>query len=321
MSLKQTDVALDVILVNFHSWRQVDHLLEVLRHEPGIKWRFLIVDNSPSDPVPPWVLSRESGDVVYLPSSHNIGFAAAVNCALRRSTADMVLLANPDIVEITGGCRNLVDRVASNPRLAAAAPLVLRQDGTVADGWAVIPSPSDIVRNYFGPPLASRHWVQRKRSRLLDPRQSLPRPIDNASGGFLLLNAAAVSDLGPLDERFFMYYEETEWLARAQDTGWSVDLVPQVRVLHGSGTAGSECGSPARALVLAESEMAFVSLRYGALRAGVVRFMCAVYVATLYVCDVFTRRRGETHGRELRARLFVLMGFARAPRESGGLEG
>jgi GT2 family glycosyltransferase len=55
----------------------------------------------------------------------------------------------------------------------------------------------------------------------------------------LLLRAAALDEVGPFDERFFLYAEETDWQKRASDLGWRVALCPSVTATHvGAGTGG-----------------------------------------------------------------------------------
>ena len=48
----------------------------------------------------------------------------------------------------------------------------------------------------------------------------------------MLVRRAAIVDVGPMDEGFFLYYEDTEWCHRMQDHGWEVLLEPKARVAH-----------------------------------------------------------------------------------------
>ena len=56
----------------------------------------------------------------------------------------------------------------------------------------------------------------------------------------LLLNAAAVDDVGGFDERFFLYAEETDWAYRAVRSGWRHALVPEAHALHLGGATSSD---------------------------------------------------------------------------------
>jgi GT2 family glycosyltransferase len=88
--------------------------------------------------------------------------------------------------------------------------------------------------------------------RALDPhnlpnsRFDRPRRIAHATGAALLVRREAAEAAGPLDERFFLYYEETEWQRRIAERGWEIHLEPAARVRHigGASSDGPAVASP-----------------------------------------------------------------------------
>ena len=64
-----------------------------------------------------------------------------------------------------------------------------------------------------------------------------PCPVPSLRGPLLALSQDTARRLGPLDEGYFLYYEETEWLWRARKTGVQLALVPGSRVVHRWGHA------------------------------------------------------------------------------------
>jgi GT2 family glycosyltransferase len=67
----------------------------------------------------------------------------------------------------------------------------------------------------------------------------LRRRVDFVIGSVLLLRARALDEVGPFDERFFLYAEETDWQRRAADLGWEAAVCVQVSAVHvGAGTGG-----------------------------------------------------------------------------------
>jgi GT2 family glycosyltransferase len=56
--------------------------------------------------------------------------------------------------------------------------------------------------------------------------------VAHATGAALAVRRRAYEEAGPLDEGYFLYFEETEWLERVQRHGWAVELVPEARVMH-----------------------------------------------------------------------------------------
>lgn len=61
---------------------------------------------------------------------------------------------------------------------------------------------------------------------------SRPREVEWISGCAILVRRDVIAQLGALDERFFYYWEETEWCLRARRAGWRVLHVPQAKLWH-----------------------------------------------------------------------------------------
>jgi GT2 family glycosyltransferase len=57
---------------------------------------------------------------------------------------------------------------------------------------------------------------------------------DWTSGSFMLARKATVDDVGPMDERFFLYCEETDFCLRIRQAGWSIVHLPQMTIFHQS---------------------------------------------------------------------------------------
>ena len=73
-----------------------------------------------------------------------------------------------------------------------------------------------------------------------------PMEVDWVSGACILLRRQALNDVGYLDERFFIYWEDTDWCRRMWQKGWKVVYFPQTTVLHHLG--GSTRKKPIRSI-------------------------------------------------------------------------
>ncbi len=105
-------------------------------------------------------------------------------------------------------------------------------------------------------------WRRPRRYRMLDWDHGDERTVDAATGACLFLRRAALADVGPFDERFFVYYEETDWLIRAKRRGWRTVYTPAVEAVHAS--AGSSPGGRARpSLLLLESQHRYAEKHFG----------------------------------------------------------
>ncbi|HZR97538.1 MAG TPA: glycosyltransferase family 2 protein [Chloroflexota bacterium] len=220
-----------VVVVNYHAR---DYLLRCLAAleaaPPGVPYRVVLVDNSPGDGAAEAVRARFPA-VEILTNTENVGFGRACNQALRASREPYCLLLNPDAEVQPGALATLLAALKTNPRVAAVGPRLVYPDGRYQHSAFRLP---DLAQAFFGffelVPLDSR-WNGR-----YPPREGgRPRPVEHLLGACLLIRRAALDAVGLLDEAFFMYFEETDWCARALRAGWALWQVPTAVVRHQSG--------------------------------------------------------------------------------------
>lgn len=158
-----------------------------------------------------------------------LGYAANVNLGVARTTAELVLAANPDAVPEPGAIAALRDFVAAHPRCGIAGPRMNFPDGTWQPSRRRFPTVGGtIVRRT---PL--RLVVpQRRHFHLGEAPPAEPVEADWMLGGFLLLRRTMLEELGGLDEGFRLYGEDIDLAYRAMQAGWERWYVPQAVVRH-----------------------------------------------------------------------------------------
>jgi len=183
----------------------------------GSSIRATVVDNSSSAECR---AATEMAGAAYIDTGSNLGFARGVNrglCAIGEGVD--VLLLNPDATVDPATVEGLHRQLRSTSRRAAVAPALVGFDGRPQRvGWP-FPSPAGMWLEAFG----GGRWR---------------RSCDFLVGSVLLLRAEALAQVGPFDERFFLYAEEADWQRRARDDGWHVALCPNLIARHrGAGTS------------------------------------------------------------------------------------
>jgi N-acetylglucosaminyl-diphospho-decaprenol L-rhamnosyltransferase len=195
----------------------------------------LVVDNGSTDGTVDLV--RETFPGVRLIESENRGLCAGWNIGIRATTAEHVLVLNADAWLVENALEALVDAADRHPRAAAIGPRLLNTDGT-------------LQRSVRGYPTVWRIATEYLYLRKLAPRsQALnafygagfdhetEREVEWVMGASVLVRRAAYEDVGPFDERYFMFSEEVDWMRRAADRGWSVVFTPDARCVHVGGAA------------------------------------------------------------------------------------
>ena len=275
------------VIVAYHGAETLDRCLAEL----GRGDRVTIVDNSSSTEVRN-VTSRHGAE--YVDAGANMGFAAGVNLALRRlleSTPGDVLLLNPDARLSPEG----LDRLAqflhepARSRVGCVAPRLVDSGGREQRVTWPFPSPLRMWMEAVGAGRVRAH-------------------ADFVIGAVLLLRWEALQQVGELDERFFLYGEETDWQRRAKVLGWTASLCPDVVAAHDG--AGSSDDPSRREVLFHAAQEIYIRKWYG--RRGWWAYRAAACAgATARAVALSGDRRAEA---ARRARL-----YARGPRRSAGL--
>jgi len=266
--LREPAMSPDILIVNFRSAQLIGRTVAVAREFAGEEARLIVVDNSPGDGSSEIVRSASPGATV-ITNPVNRGFAAAVNQAFAVAEADVIFLLNPDVQRISGSYAEVADAFRDR-RVAAVAARLINADGTEQPNCFRAPRPFDLLAENMA--LAERfpNWRRPRRFRMQEWDGRNPRRIDWAAGACLFLRRAAFADVGPFDERFFVYYEETDWLIRAKRRGWRTLFLPTVEATHAS--EGSSPGARTQpSLLLLESQHRYARKHYGPVAATILR--------------------------------------------------
>jgi N-acetylglucosaminyl-diphospho-decaprenol L-rhamnosyltransferase len=187
---------------------------------------------------------RAQGSGVHVVRVPNAGFAAANNRMIEATDSPFVLLLNPDAFLRPGALDALSATAEANPRAGIVGALVLNADGTAqASSFGQFPTLAQV--------LTLRLWrvAQRLRgNRNLSPQiPESTKPFDWVSGAAMLVRREAIADVGPMDESFFLYFEDTDWCHRMHDHGWDVLLEPRALVVHHLGKSAAPKATVTRA--------------------------------------------------------------------------
>ena len=236
---------LSVIVVTYNARDHVDRCLAAVfaEAEAGVDLEVLVVDSCSTDGTVAHVRAAWPAAKV-LETGRNDGMAAGNNVGMLAAGGRAFLLLNADAFLHPGAIAALLQRLGAAPDTTAAV---------VPRLWNVDGSPQCSVRGF--PTVwryATEFWYLRRlapRSRLLNAFYGggldlrATRTIDWATGACLLVPRAAVDDIGLMDEAYFMYGEEVDWLRRMRDHGRHVVWEPAAEATHvGGGSAKREWG-------------------------------------------------------------------------------
>ncbi|MCG8350916.1 MAG: glycosyltransferase family 2 protein [Chloroflexales bacterium] len=189
---------------------------------PRDRYEVVIVDNASSDGTPQAVRAAFPTAKV-IETGANLGFAAGNNAGIRYALEqdhDYVLLLNNDTEVAADFLQILVDAAESDPAIGVVGPTIYYYERP-----DLIWSAGGLIDWWQG---TSRMYTDKLD---INPHAVL-RDVDFVTGCALLCKRTALERAGLLDERFFMYYEETEWCVRIARAGFRIAHVHGATVLH-----------------------------------------------------------------------------------------
>jgi GT2 family glycosyltransferase len=161
-----------------------------------------------------------------------LGYAANANAGIAATTAELVLVANPDAVPEPGAVAALRAFTEAHPRCGVAGPQMLFPDGTWQPSRRRFPTVGGTLVRRTPLRRLFRPLERQQRHYQLDERPEEPIEADWMLGGFLLLRRQMLDELGGFDPRFRLYGEDIDLCYRAAKAGWERWYVPAAIVRH-----------------------------------------------------------------------------------------
>ena len=239
---------LSVIIVNWNTEALLRNCLRsVYGTIEGLAFEAIVVDNASADGSVA-MLKVEFPQVRRIENYENRGFAAANNQAFRAITGRYALLLNSDTVLTEGAVRDLFAFMEEHPEAVMACGQLLNADGSKQNSIARFPTIPSLLLNI---PLLETLFPDRYPSKRQDYRH--PIEVDSCIGACLIVRKSAIDGVGGFDERYFFFFEETDWARTMRQAGGKIYHVPAARIYH---LQGKSVGTSVR------SRMHFYRSRY-----------------------------------------------------------
>jgi N-acetylglucosaminyl-diphospho-decaprenol L-rhamnosyltransferase len=177
-------------------------------------------------------IARRGWPARVIESPVNGGFAAGNNVGLRALDARAYLLMNSDARVLPGAVETLWRALERDPQVGLVGPRIESEEGAAQASCFRFPSPvSELLEGARTGPLDRllQPWV------VAIPADRAPRSPAWISFASILIRREALLQVGPLDEGFFLYFEDTEWCLRARRAGWTILHEPTARAVHAHG--------------------------------------------------------------------------------------
>ena len=231
--------SLDVIIVNYNSTPQLLQCVRsLLSASEGTSLSIHIQDNA-SQKGDVSVVVKDFPEVLLNRNSRNLGFAKAVNRAIKNGSAPYVLILNPDTLVLPGLLSATLGYMENHPEVGVLGPRILDSDGVVQGSARSFPN---LLTALFGrksilSKIMPHNPITRENILTVQSDGMNPMEVDWVSGACMLVRRDVIDSVGHFDERFFMYWEDADWCRRMWRKGWKVIYFPEASMIHHVGVS------------------------------------------------------------------------------------
>jgi len=255
---------LSIIIVNYNSSGFLEGCLRsIFDSIVGIDYEVVVVDNNSSDGGLPRLKDRFRR-AKFIELNENKGFAAGNNVGIKDSHGKNILLLNPDTMVEKNAMQGLYDRLNADERIGMVGPKIFYSDGSMQSKVTPKRIPtifyifcelfyldklffsSEIFNSYFG-----ANFDYQK-----------TQDVETLCGACIMMKRDMFNVVGPLDEKFFLYFEETDLCCRALKSGFRILYVPDCSIVHYKAKSSSTMKRPSVGFYY-ESQSYFFYKHYG----------------------------------------------------------
>ncbi|MBI4655554.1 MAG: glycosyltransferase family 2 protein [Elusimicrobia bacterium] len=262
-----------IIIVNWNTRDYLKQCLQAIRDNvKDTIYEVIVVDNNSQDGSVDMV-RNDFPEVKLIKNTTNLGFAKANNQAIILSKGEYVLILNPDTIVFSKVIEDMVKFMDKHPKAGACGPKLLDGNGKVVFPGVFFPT----LKEGFG-----RDTILRKIFPALfsDDREKRfdcdkIQKVERLYGCCMLVRRKTIEQVGLMDERMFLSFEEPEWCLRMQKN-WEIYYFPQVQIIHYGAQSKLQINQLEAYLHARRSEYVFYRKRYGIIPVLFLRFLVAV---------------------------------------------
>lgn len=229
-------VPVDIIIVNYNSTEYLVKCIEsIYHHLDSARINIFVEDNESNNTIE--VVEKKFREVTIQRNTKNLGFGAAINKALRKCKAPYVVLLNPDTILPDGSLKKAVEYLSMNNRVGVIGPRIYEHDGSIQGSARRFPTlwtsifgrKSPLTKLFPQNPITKREFI------CFDCVNNEDIDVDWVSGACMIIRRKAIQQISGFDERFFLYWEDTDLCKRIKEAGWRIVYFPKAQIYHSVG--------------------------------------------------------------------------------------
>jgi len=224
---------ISIIILNYKSRGLVLNCIKSIKEADfsGLKYEIIVVDNNSEDSLSE-ILAWQYSEVKFIQNKYNLGMGGGNNVGIKVAKGKYIVIMNPDTIAFVDTFKKIHEFMELNSEVGLAGPKQFYPDKTVQAScyrWYKLLTP--IYRRTF---LGKLKFGKKDLSRFLmkDFDHNSSQEVDWLLGSFLFCRTKALEKVGRFDERFFLYFEDTDLCRRFWQKDWKVVYFPESKLIH-----------------------------------------------------------------------------------------
>lgn len=224
---------LSIIILNYKSKELVKNCLKNLKASGlNMNYEVIVVDNGSNDGIE-GLLQKKFSDVKLIRLEENKGYSAGNNDGIKEAKGKYILILNPDITVLQGAVQQIYEFMEKNLEAGITAPQLLSPDGSIQQSC---------MRFYnFLTPVYRRlkffkklNFVKKELDRfeMREWDHNSTKEVDWMLGACLMVKKEVFDKVGFFDDKFFLFFEDTDLCRRVQLAGYKIYYLSDAKVIH-----------------------------------------------------------------------------------------
>jgi len=225
-------MTLSIVYINYNTRGLLKQSLKHLfMTAPALDFEVIVVDNNSSDNSVV-MMEKDFPNVRLVKAKKNLGYAGGANLGIKNSKGSYVAIFNPDIFITKNSLESLVNYLDNNLSVGVIGPKLVNADGSLQYSCYRFPTISTpILRRTF---LGNTSFGKKILDNYLmkDFSHEVVKEVDWLLGGALVCRRSVLEKVGYMDERYFLYFEDTDLSRSIKKIGYKVIYLPSAKMVH-----------------------------------------------------------------------------------------
>lgn len=226
-------IDVSIIYVYYNTPKEIlDSILSIPSGIGNLKYEIIIIDNNSEKRFSLSKNDEKKIKVKIIQNKTNVGYGAGLNQGSRIAKGEFLLLTNPDTLFGPFSIEKMISRIKKDKKIGMIGPQILHTDNTIAktiSGTPLLPG------GLFAFSFLNKLFPNNKYSKkyyLSSYDRSIEHFVGTVGGACMSMRKEVYEKVGGFDERFFLFFEESDICLRLKKLGYKILYFPESKIIH-----------------------------------------------------------------------------------------